>query len=155
MNLDKLTNFLKTAKKNTYAFETAKKVISQRLGSKDYEYKEGEFVYHDTYFGSRDFIGEEIVYESEKPIWGMNYNGFILDENENIDEKEVYSFLRKALIQDYNDIIPVRGPKNFKIENYEYKNNISGTLGKFGGREEILKDENVIYYAIFHGGFIK
>ncbi|TSD03354.1 MAG: hypothetical protein Athens071416_35 [Parcubacteria group bacterium Athens0714_16] len=153
MNLNKLTNFLKTAKKNTYASEKAKRITSQKSGSKDYEYKEGEFLYHDTYFGSHDFIGEEIIYENGKPIWGMNYNGYIIDEKEN--EKDIYIFLRKALAQDYDDIIPVRGPKNFKIENYEYKNNTLGTLGKFEGREEILKDGKLIYYAIFHGGFIK
>ncbi len=153
MNLDNLTNFLKTAKKNTYASETAKKVISQRPGSKDYEYSEGEFLYHDTYFGEINFIGEEIVYEREKPIWGMNYNGHVVDEN--ADEKDIYTFLRKALIQDYDDIIPVRGPKNFKIENYEYKNNISGGLDRFEGREEILKGGKLVYYAIFHGGLIK
>lgn len=153
MNPNNLTNFLKIAKKNTYASETAKKVNSQRLGSQDYEYREGEFLYHDTFFGSRDFIGEEIVYKKEKPIWGMNYNGFIVDKN--TDEKDIYTFLRKALAQDYDGIIPIRGPKNFKIENYEYKNNVSGGLDRFEGREEILKDKKLIYYAIFHGGLIK
>lgn len=153
MNLENLTIFLKTAKKNTYASKMAKESISQRLGSKNYEYIEGEFLYHDTYFGLRDFIGEEIVYENKKPIWGMNYNGFVLDKN--ADEKDIYTFLRKALAQDYDDIIPVRGPKNFKIDGYEYKNNILGGLDKFEGREEILKDEKLIYYAVFHGGLIK
>jgi len=153
VNLNKLTNFLKTAKKNTYASEMAKKVISQRPNSKDYEYAEREFLYHDTYFGSRDFIGEEIVYEKEKPIWGMNYNGYIVDDS--VTEVEIDKSLRTALKQDYTNIIPVRGPKNFKIENYEYKNNISGGLGRFDGREEILKDGKLIYYAVFHGGLIK
>lgn len=153
MNLNKFSKFLKTAKKNTYASEMAKESISQRLGSKNYEYSEGELLYHDAYFGSRDFIGEEIVYENKKPIWGMNYNGFVVDKNTN--EKDTYIFLRKALIQDYDDIIPVRGPKNFKIENYEYKNNVDGKLDKFEGREEILKDGKLIYYAVFHGGLIK
>lgn len=153
MNLNKFSKFLKTAKKNTYASETAKKTISQRLGSKDYEYSDGEFLYHDTYFGLRDFIGEEIVYEKEKPVWGMNYKGYVVDDS--ITENEIDKALRTAFKQDYDDIIPVRGPKNFKIENYEYKNNTSGTLDKFEGREEILKDEKLIYYAIFHGGLIK
>lgn len=37
MNLENLSNFLKVAKKNTYASERAKKAISQRPGSSDYE----------------------------------------------------------------------------------------------------------------------
>ena len=153
MNLNKFTNFLKIAKKNTYASETTKNVISQRPNSKDYEYSEGEFLYHDTYFGSRDFIGEEIVYEREKPIWGMNYKGYVVDDS--ITENEIDKALRTAFKQDYDDIIPVRGPKNFKIKNYEYKNNVLGGLDKFEGGEEILKDGKLIYQGIFHGGLIK
>ena len=152
MNPEKLSEFLKIAKKYTYASETAKRVSPERRGSKDYEYTEGEFVYHDTYFGGTDFIGEEIVYEKGKPVWGMNYNGYVLDEN--ITESEIDKSLRGALKQDYNDVIPVRGPKSFKIENYEYKNDVSGGLERFEGKEEIFKDGKLIYRALFHGGVI-
>lgn len=153
MNIENLSNFIKTAKKNTYASETVKKTLSQRPSSKDYEYAEGEFIYHDTYFGGVSFIGEEIVYENQKPIWGMNYNGYVIDKT--ITEAEIDKSLRGALKQNYDDVIPVRGPKYFKIENYEYKNNVSGKLDRFEGREEILKDGVIIYHAIFHGGLIK
>ena len=153
MTIDELTNFLKIAKKNTYASEIAKKSPSQRPGSKDYEYVDGSLTYHDTYFGGANFIGEEIVYEKNKPKWGMNYNGYVVDET--VTEEEIDKSLRVALKQEYIDIIPVRGPKNFKVENYEYKNDVSGSLSRFEGREEILKDGNLIYFAVFHGGLIK
>lgn len=153
MTINELSSFLKIAKKNTYALETAKKSPSQRPGSKDYEYLEGDFVYHDTYFGGVNFIGEEIVYEKDEPFWGMNYNGYVVDET--ITEAEIDKSLRGALKQEYVDIIPVRGPKNFKIENYEYKNTVSGELDRFAGREEIFKDSQLIYFALFHGGMIK
>ncbi|MEK7593950.1 MAG: DUF5680 domain-containing protein [Patescibacteria group bacterium] len=153
MDIKNLSNFLKRAKKNTYASETAKKDISQRPGSEDYEYKEGEFVYHDTYFGRVNFIGEEVVYKKGKPIWGMNYNGHVVGGG--IAEADINKSLRVALRQDYDDMIPVRGPRYFRVENYEYKNNVSGGLDEFEGREEILKNGKRIYRALFHGGLIK
>ncbi len=128
-------------------------MISQRLKSNDYEYSEGDFIYHDIYFGGVNFIGEEIVYENKKPVWGMNYNGYVFDKN--ITEAEIDKSLRGALRQDYEDIIPVRGPKSYKIENFEYRNNVNGNLNQFEGREEIYKNNKLIYSAFFHGGLIK
>jgi len=83
MNKDELSKFLNESNKSTYANAGAPKTKSLRLGSEDYNYKKGDLTYHDTYFGARDFIGEEIVYKKEKPIWGANYFGFILDETTN------------------------------------------------------------------------
>ena len=54
-----LSNFLAEAKKQTYANKNIKKSPSTRLGSFDYEYSNGKFSYHDTYFGGTKFIGEE------------------------------------------------------------------------------------------------
>jgi len=53
-------------------------VQSSRLKSQDYEFEQDQFTYHDTFFGDRDFIGEEIVYKQDRPVWGANYFGFIL-----------------------------------------------------------------------------
>lgn len=153
MNIKALSDFLKIAKKNAYASETAEKAKPLRPSSEDYEYSDGSFLYHDTYFGGKDFIGEEIVYENNKPMWGMNYNGYIVDDY--ISEADVYKFLRGALKQEYEDVIPVRGPKQYRVDNFEYQNNVNGDLAKFEGREEIKKDGKLIYYAIFHGGLIK
>ena len=153
MNTDQLSVFLKKANKSTYAAEGAIKAPSARLKSKDYEFRDGAWLYHDTYFGGVQFIGEEIVYKDDELLWGMNYNGFVTDPT--ITEAEIDKSLRGALKQEYDDMIPVRGPKNFKIENYEYKNSIKGELDQFEGREEVLKDGKQIYFAVFHGGFIK
>lgn len=153
MITSELSDFLKKAKKYTYASEKAKKVASARPRSKDYEYADGPWIYHDTYFGGTHFIGEEIVYRDSKPLWGMNYNGYVVDES--VSEEEIDKSLRGALKQDYVDIIPVRGPRNYKVENYEYKNNVDGNLARFLGREEVFKAGKLIYYAVFHGGFIK
>lgn len=80
-----LIGFLIDAKKNTYASGNASKSQSTRLNSHDYEYKveiEGEsMIYHDTYFGGLNFIGEEVVYRNNEPKWAMNYYGNTIDES--------------------------------------------------------------------------
>ena len=58
MNLQELKQFLEETKRETYANEKAEKVSSSRLASEDYEFQKGDFLYHDTYFGKYDFIGE-------------------------------------------------------------------------------------------------
>ena len=60
-----ILDFLIEAKKNTYANDKALRTKSLRQGSSDYHF-EGKIgnikaIYHDTYFGSKKFIGEEVV----------------------------------------------------------------------------------------------
>ena len=115
--MEKLIDFLIEAKKQTYANDSIEKSASTRLGSKDYEYKKDNMVYHDTYFGGTKFIGEEVVYCGiDEPKWGMNYHGVTFDMN--LSEETIDKVLRPALMQVGNDkdILPVRGPKKFENE---------------------------------------
>ena len=153
MNTNKLAQFLNAANKSTYANKDAPKVAPSRLKSEDYHFEQDGLIYHDTYFGGRDFIGSEIVYENEKPAWGTNYFGFVLDEN--INEKEVYDFLRLALMQEYDDVIPVRGPSHFSADDKEYRFVVNGDLANFSGTEEILFGGEVVYRCFVHGGFVR
>lgn len=153
MNTDTLAKFLNEANKATYANKSASKVAPSRLKSEDYHFEKDGLIYHDTYFGVRDFIGEEIIYESENPVWGANYFGFVLDEE--VSEKDVYDFLRKALMQEYDDMIPVRGPSSFSADDKEYRFVADGDLANFSGKEEILFGGEVVYRCLIHGGMIK
>lgn len=153
IDTEALAKFLDAANKSTYANKDAPKVSSTRLGSEDYHFEQGDLIYHDTYFGARDFMGEEIVYKNKKPVWGTNYFGFILSDQ--LTEKEVYDFLREALMQGYSDIIPVRGPREFSDGKWTYRFTVKGGLENFLGEEEIFLDNEVVYRAYIHGGFIK
>jgi hypothetical protein len=148
-----LSEFLGEANKSTYANKDAPKVASTRLESEDYHFEKGDLIYHDTYFGGRDFIGEEIVYKNKKPVWGTNYFGFVLDEN--IGEKDIYDFLRKALMREYDDVIPVRGPAKFSDGEWKYTFSVGGDLENFAGKEEISLNDKIVYRCFVHGGFIK
>lgn len=150
-----LRDFLIKAKKATYANANIEKVAPSRRGSNDYEYTENEMTYHDTYFGGTNFIGEEVVYKSssEKPTWGMNYYGTTLDQN--LSEEAMDKALRPALMKVGEDnTLPVRGPKHFINDGYEYTFNVNGDLECFDGIEEIRKDGKLIYRLHCTGGKI-
>lgn len=154
--LNKLHQFLIEAKTQTYSNENAPRIEASRAGSKDYQYENGEYIYHDTYFGGIRFIGEEVVYKKgeEKPFWGMNYYGVTLDET--LSEEAVDKALRPALmLVGKDDVLPLRGPKIFINGEYRYTFNVIGDLDSFMGEEIISKNENKIYILKCHGGLIK
>ncbi len=150
-----LSEFLIEAKKQTYANENVKKQLSSRKGSYDYEYSNGRMLYHDTYFGGTDFMGEEVVYEQDDtPIWGMNYYGITLDKS--LCEEAMDKALRPALMQvGSDDTIPVRGPKEYVNGKYKYIFDVSGSLDNFEGEESIYIDDKKVYVLKCHGGIIK
>jgi len=153
IDLKELAAFLQEANKHTYANKDAAKVVSTRLKSDDYHFEKDGLIYHDTYFGSRDFIGAEVIYKDNEPVWGMNYYGYITPEP--LDHKELYCFLRQALMQDYSDIIPVRGPTSYQKDDWGYNNSAEGELNQFVGLEEIYKAGVLVYKCNYHGGLIK
>lgn len=151
-----LYNFLIEAKKQTYANENVKKELPTRIGSHDYEYRSKNMIYHDTYFGGTNFMGEEVVYLSDNttPIWGMNYYGTTLDKS--LSEEAVDKALRPALMKvEENDIIPVRGPEKFINGEYQYTFKVTGNLDYFEGEETISKNNEKVYILKCHGGAIK
>lgn len=154
INSKEFLEFLVKAKKGTYANGDASKSSSSRFLSKDYHYEDGNFTYHDTYFGGVKFMGEEVVYYNDNILWGMNYYGVTIDDN--LTEEMMDKVLRVALMKvgEDKDIIPVRGPKEFINEDYLYTFNVDGDMENFVGIEQIYKDDKLIYELKCHGGFI-
>jgi len=95
VDVKQLSKFLVKAKINTYASsgESGEKILPN--GSKEFEFEEKEFKYRDRYFGYNPFIGEEIIWQSKKIVWGMNYYGEIVSKI--IPTKEIYQSLQEAL----------------------------------------------------------
>ncbi len=153
MTPEELKKFLNTANKATYADKEASKSVSLRPSSEDYHFEQDDLVYHDTYFGARNFIGEEIVYKAGKPVWGMNYYGHVLDPD--VSTEDAYTILRPALMQKYDDILPVRGPKEFVLGNSKYTNSVEGALDRFSGEENIYLNDKLVYRCLYHGGIIE
>ena len=150
MDIEQLSKFLVKAKINTYASsgEGGEKILPD--GSKEFEFEEKEFKYRDRYFGFNPFIGEEIVWQNEEVVWGMNYYGEIVSEI--IPAKSIYQFLQEAL-KKIPDDKPFRGPDNFKKGDFEYINKVEGIVEKFKGEETIFYKEQPVYRLSYHGGF--
>lgn len=147
----KLEQFLVLAKQNTYASgaEGIETILPD--GSKELFFQAESFRYRDRYFGARDFIGQEVVWQNETPIWGMNYYGFVLSDD--VPSAQVNPFLRKALRQVAEDN-PFRGPSYLKEEELEYFNESQGTMDRFTGLERILYQRREIYRLVYHGGAV-
>ena len=153
MDLVELKTFLIRAHHNTFANAAVKKADSLRPASQDYHFEEGDFSYHDTYFGGTHFVGEEVIYYKSKPVWAMNYYGSPVHEG--VSESDIDAMLRPALMQQPWDKLPVRGPERFVEEDREYRMNLqSGDLQRFVAEEQILLNGEVIYRCSIHGGLI-
>ncbi len=139
--------FLCKAKKECYAGE-GNKTDSSRPESMDYRYREGEYTYLDSYFGGEKFIGEEVLYVKDSPIWSMNYSG------RNLGEDFSGNFLKEALLH-VSEEYPFRGPLVYKSGDYSYHCKIDGDVEWFQGYEEMFLLERRVYECYFHGGMIK
>lgn len=146
----KLIEFLIRAKTNTYADGTKYKVPSTKPNSIDYHYEEDDYVYHDTYFGSKEFYGEEIVYFNNLLIWHMEYKGGVL----NNEATDVYAKVLKPALKNVDNKLPLRGPKEFIVDDYKYILETIGTLDKFEGIERIYNKDKLVYELKCRGGKI-
>ena len=151
MDIQKLKDFLVEAKTNTYAStgEGGEKTLSD--GGKKLTFEKDVFRYVDKYFGSESFIGEEVVFYEDKPVWGMNYRGGIITRTDL--NKRIYSFLQESLRRVPANK-PFRGPASFKHGNFKYLNQSSGDIQRFAGKEHILHRNKKVYKLDYHGGII-
>ncbi len=148
MDINKIIEFLLVAKKNTYA-AASNKINSCRKNSHDYRYQDKNgFTYLDSYFGGECFVGEEIVWLHENPVWSMNYVGRVIGENFSGD------FLKEVLMQ-VSAELPFRGPEIYAKGDYHYHCKIDGEFVWFQGYEEIFYIDEKIYECHFHGGAIR
>ena len=151
MDIKQLIKFLVKAKISTYASSGEERGKILEDGSKEFELKEGILRYRDRYFGYNPFYGQEIVFQKDIPLWGMNYYGKIISKR--VLLKNVYKFLQSAL-KKVKKSYPFRGPKSFKKGNFKYTNKVKGTIKKFEGEETIFFKGEVIFRLIYHGGII-
>ena len=148
VDIQKLTEFLLLAKKNTYA-AAENQTKSSRTNSHDFCYEDQNgYSYYDTYLGGECFAGEEAVWFHEQPVWSMNYVGRVIGENFNGD------FLKEALMA-VPEEKPFRGPEIYTKGDYHYHCKVDGGFVWFQGYEEIFYRDEKIYECHFHGGIIR
>ena len=142
-----LADFLVYAKRRTYGSGVEPEKLDD--GSKEYLIKSDEYTYRDRFFGGNPFIGEEVVYRNNKPVWSMNYYGMATSKT----PYEVFGFLVKALALVEQDK-PYRGPEKYSEGSWSYHLMSRGSINSFWGEEEIHYESIRVYWLRFHGGEI-
>ncbi len=150
--LYELETFIVRAKKRTYV-GGASKLLSYRLGSKDVQLIDGDWAYHDCYFGESDFIGQEVIYYRSKPIWAMNYFGYILDPTQ-ITSSEAGKMIMKSLSEMYSEERFLGAFEHIEAD-LIYKDFNEGDFKFFKGNERIYRNNKPVYELVYHGGLLR
>jgi hypothetical protein len=149
--LEMLEQFIVRAKQATYV-GNGQELLPYRLGSKDLQFKGGDFVYHDSYLGESDFIGQEIVYYRRQSVWGQNYFGWILQPSK-ITSAQAGKMIKKSLSQLYNEG-RFLGGFEYRDNALHYVDTNAGNTLSFHGIEYIYLGEELVYKLAYHGGLL-
>lgn len=146
-----LKQFLLYCGREGYASVGDSGTTKESDGSTTILIKQGDFTFHDNYFGGEPYGGREVVFYQAKPVWMMVYYGLVL--NPKADLKPVYAFLRQALAA-VPDEAPYRGPKELISGDFTYINSWQGEMTRFSGEEAISQAGQMIYQANYLGGVV-
>jgi hypothetical protein len=149
--LKELNAFIVRAKSVSYVGD-GQRVPACRPGSHDLKFSEGDWSYLDSYFGGRDFIGEEVVYYQGKPVWAMNYYGRIL-RTDLITPAQAGQVIKASLSKMYLEG-RFLGGFEYQHEGFTYTDTSEGEVTSFRGREFISQIGETVYELFYHGGVI-
>lgn len=141
-------SFVQLAKLHTYAANGSRERLKLRQGSKDYQFQLDDYSYHDSYVGNELFVGEELVYHQQQPVWALAYSGKVLSSNFSS------AFLKEALLQISRNA-PYRGPNHYNNGHYYYYCQVEGDFSWFQGKEMIYYQQEKVFDLYFHGGELK
>lgn len=153
MDQQELLKFINEANQAGYASGDLGE--KQTDGSTTFSYENGEWRFHDNYFGGEPYGGRDVVFYNEKPVWMMTYYGRVSERSENT--RELHGFLQDALKLAPKDK-PFRGPALFGKEidgrKFEYTNEWQGDITYFSGEEKVLVNDDQVYDAKYAGGLV-
>ena len=152
MDLNELNSFIVRAKAATYVGD-GEQVAPCRSGSHDLRFTDGEWAYHDSYFGGTDFIGEEVVYFAGRPVWAMNYYGRIL-RDDLLTGAQAGQMIKASLARMYHEGRFLGGFAH-RENDLTYMDTSEGSATSFHGREIIQHEQELAYELVYHGGLIR
>lgn len=150
--LQDLSRFIVTAKATTYV-GNGQKATPCRPGAQDLRFTGGDWAYHDSYFGSADFLGQEVVYFRGRPVWAMNYYGRILAP-EAITAAEAGGMIKRSLSRMYGEG-RFLGGFTHAHEDLTYTDTSEGDPACFRGVEWIERSGRRVYELMYHGGLVR
>lgn len=148
-----LQDFIIEAKAVTYMSGKRPQPVPTRPGAKDIPYERGRYRYLDSHFGGTDFLGQEVVWQDEIPIWAMNYYGRIINPAR-FDGERAGTVIKQALTALYQEKRFLGG---FAYQHAlgEYVDQSAGDYRSFLGVERILVEDRTVYQLDYQGGLIK
>ncbi|MAU01323.1 MAG: hypothetical protein CL608_29635 [Anaerolineaceae bacterium] len=152
ISLQKLNQFIVQAKAATYVGD-GQNAEPSRKRAHDLAFQDGDFSYLDSYFGGTDFIGQEVVYEKDEPVWAMNYYGRIL-QPEKITAVQAGQIIKQSLSKLYEEE-RFWGGFSHTVGAFSYTDTSQGDLPSFTGKEWITRNGMTVYELVYHGGMIK
>ena len=144
-----LLQFLIDASRRGYAAGSSAVKTHEADHSTTIVLEQGEWRFHDNYFGGEPYGGREVVFFRDQPVWMAVYYGQV--DGANVDA--VYSFLQRALSRAPVEF-PVRGPEIFTEGRLSYRNGYKGGVASFSGEETIHDDGRLLYTAHYAGGLV-
>jgi len=147
INLEDLKEFIVEARKNTFAGGASSVSNLRLLASTQLEFQRGVYFYRDVFFsGEKRVVGQEIVYQDSKPVWGMSYIGSTIGKAE-------INFLKESLLE-LADKCRFGAPSEYVKRELKYQDRGQGNLDSFSGTEEIFLEGKNIYQLSYNGGII-
>jgi hypothetical protein len=144
--------FLARAKMATYASGDSAAKRRMEDGGIEMSFAEDGLSYRDRWYGGEPYLGEEIVFDGQGALWGMNYHGSVAPGAEHLIDG-IYAFLQEAL-RHKDAELPLRGPAAYARGDFDYAARVRGGLGSFLG-EEVIRHRGIpAYQGNFHGGLI-
>lgn len=157
MNLVELNDFIGKAAVATYA-GGGERIKTDKKGFIDMEYQEGDFYYLDSFAGYLASHGQETVWYKDRPVWMCSYAGGMRGgKTDDADfAHDTFEFLKKAMRsgEKSKDFQP-RGPESLEDGDWEYKNDYTGDISDFKGREEIHYKGEFVFEHNYFGGVLK
>jgi hypothetical protein len=151
INKDELCQFLVEAKRATYASGDKADKIREIDKSTTLIYEQGDWKYHDNYFGGEPFGGREVVFFKGLPVYIMVYYGWVTKESTDYDN--IIKMLHNSLLL-IPQSSPYRGPEKHSQGDYVYLNTFNGEVENFNGTETITLNNKQVYRASYAGGLI-
>jgi hypothetical protein len=152
LDIGLLNDVIVRAKAATYVGGGVK-ATSSRAGSHDLGWSEGEWRYLDSYFGGTDFIGQEVVWFRQEPVWAMNYYGYVRLPHL-IDGQRAGETIKAALSAMYQTG-RFLGGFEWTGPHGTYRDRSTGDAGHFSGREVIVVEGHEAYALDYSGGLVK
>ncbi len=151
-DLPALEHFVVQAKARCHVGKS-KPAPASRDGSHDLVHADGPWMYRDSYFGGTDFLGQEVVWFEDEPVWAMNYYGAIIAPAL-IDAHRAGATIKDALSAMYREG-RFLGGFTWQGAFGVYIDRSRGTVARFRGVEVIRVEGTCAYQLDYAGGLIK